>query len=126
MFSLKFVKNFHKEIIENTGGSLGIRDENILESSLKVPFQTFGNEELFSTPIEKASKLLELIIKNHPFVDGNKRTGYVLFRLFLEINGFKITATEEEKYKFIMDIAYRNIKYQEILKWTEKHTKSSI
>nr|WP_297452980.1 type II toxin-antitoxin system death-on-curing family toxin [Persephonella sp.] len=122
MFSPKLIEEIHKEIIRSTGGSFGIRDENLLESSLKVPFQTFGKEDLYKTPIEKAAKLLETIIKNYPFVDGNKRVAYVLFRLFLEENGYVLTATEEEKYNLIMSIASHKISYKQIIEWTRKHS----
>ena len=124
MFSVDLVKKIHAEIIKTTGGSFGIRDENLLKSSLMTPFQTFGEKELYKTPEEKASKLLELIIKNHPFIDGNKRTAYVLFRLFLEINGLKLIASEDEKYELIMKIASRKLGYKDILNWTKEHTKS--
>ena len=124
MFSVDLVKKIHVEIIKTTGGSLRIRNENLLKSSLMTPFQTFSGEELYKTPEEKASKLLELIIKNHPFIDGNKRTAYVLFRLFLEINGLKLIAPEEEKYSFIMKIASGELEYEDILRWVKEHIKS--
>ena len=126
MFSLSFVDKLHKEIIKSTGGSYGIRDENILKSSLEQPFQTFEGKDLYKTTLEKASKLLELIIKNHPFIDGNKRIGYVLYRLFLEENGYIINATEEEKYQFIINIASGKMSYEEILNWTIEHTRKWI
>ncbi len=126
MFSLSFVDKLHKEIIKSTGGSYGISDENILKSSLEQPFQTFEGKDLYKTTLEKASKLLELIIKNHPFIDGNKRIGYVLYRLFLEENGYIINATEEEKYQFIINIASGKMSYEEILNWTIEHTRKWI
>ena len=123
MFSVDLVKKIYNEIIKTTGGSFGIRDENLLKSSLMTPFQTFEGKEIYKTPEEKASKMLELIIKNHPFIDGNKRTAYVLFRLFLEINGLKLIASQDEKYEFIMKIASGKIGYKDILNWTKEHTK---
>ncbi len=121
MFSIDLVKKIHDRIISETGGSYGIRDTNLLKSALEIPFQTFDGKELYPSTIEKALKLLELVIKNHPFVDGNKRTGYVLFTLYLELNNFYIKATEEEKYEFIMNIAKGRYNFQEMLKWAEIH-----
>ncbi len=122
MFSSKLVTKIHKEIIKNTGGSYGIRNKEALEGSLKIPFQTFDNKELYPSIEEKAAKLLESIIKNHPFVDGNKRTGYVLLKIFLEEHNREIKASEKEKYEFIMDIAKGKISYQNIVKWIKEHT----
>ncbi len=121
MFSIDLVKKIHDRIISETGGSYGVRDTNLLKSALEIPFQTFDGKELYPSTIEKALKLLELVIKNHPFVDGNKRTGYVLFTLYLELNNFYIKATEEEKYEFIMNIAKGRYNFQEMLKWAEIH-----
>ncbi len=122
MFEIEIVKQIHNEIIKETGGFYGLRDENLLTNSLKTPFQSFQGKDLYPTTEEKAAKLLELIIKNHPFVDGNKRTAYVLFRLFLEENNLIIKASEEEKYKFIMSIASGKLKFEEILNWVKIHT----
>lgn len=122
MFEIEIVKQIHNEIIKETGGFYGLRDENLLTSSLKTPFQSFQGKDLYPTTEEKAAKLLELIIENHPFLDGNKRTAYVLFRLFLEENNLIIKASEEEKYKFIMSIASGKLKFEEILNWIKIHT----
>ncbi len=94
MISIREVQDIHTTLIEHFGGSHGIRDINGLESALARPFQTFENKELYTSIIEKAASLLESMIINHPFVDGNKRTGYVLTRLFLVSNGFDFKATQ--------------------------------
>ena len=76
--------------------------------------------------LEKAASLLESLLNNHPFVDGNKRTGYALTRLFLLDNNYDIDATQQDKYDFIIDIASGKIKYEEILTWLESHCKKQI
>ncbi len=83
MISLKETEEIHKLVIEMFGGSHGIKDRNALESALARPFQTFGNQDLHSNTIQKAASLIESILINHPFIDGNKRTGYILMRMFL-------------------------------------------
>ena len=70
-----------------------------------------------------AASLIESILNNHPFIDGNKRTGYVIFRLFLINNGIDIKATQQEKYEFVMSIASGKKRFDEIVNWLEKHTK---
>jgi len=120
MFEIEIVKQIHNEIIKETGGFYGLRDENLLISSLKTPFQSFQGKDLYLTTEEKAAKLLELIIK------GNKRTAYVLFRLFLEEINLIIKAFEEEKYKFIMSIASGKLKFEEILNWIKINTEKNL
>jgi death-on-curing protein len=101
----------------------GIRNISALESALARPFQTFDNKELYPTVIEKASALVESILNNHPFIDGNKRTGYVMMRLFLMDHSVDIDATQEEKYNLIIDIASGVKRFEQIVEWLEKHTK---
>ena len=96
MIEVEEVIAIHDILIKEYGGSLGIRDEFVLESDIYRPFQIFNNEELYPTPQEKAAAILESIVKNHPFIGGNKRTGYVLMRLFLMENKMDISATEEK------------------------------
>ncbi len=123
MISIKETEEIHKVLIDKFGGSYGIRDLAGLESALARPFQTFENKELYPTPIHKAASLIESILINHPFVDGNKRTGYVLLRILLISNGLDITSTEEEKYNFVINIASGKIKYEEILQWLSINVK---
>jgi death-on-curing protein len=123
LFSKSVVLKLHKKIIRKTGGTFGIRDENLLMSSLNQPFQTFAGVELYPSVEEKAGKLLETIIKNHPFVDGNKRTAYVLFKLYLYRNNLKIIASEDEKYNFVMAIAEGKYNFEKIVEWIRKNTK---
>ena len=121
MISVKEVEKIHKILIEAFGGSHGIRDMISLDSALARPFQTFGNDDLYPTSIHKAAALIESLLINHPFVDGNKRTGYVLMRIFLINNGLDINATQEDKYVFVINIASGKAKFKEILDWLTKH-----
>jgi death-on-curing protein len=83
MISEKEAIEIHSILIDRFGGSIGIRDKELLNSALNRPYQTFDSKELYPEVIDKAAAILESIDKNHPFSDGNKRTGYVLARLII-------------------------------------------
>ena len=121
MIHLEDVINIHEFLINKFGGSLGIRDESLLKSALARPFQTFDKVDLHKSHVEKAAALIESIITNHPFIDGNKRTGYVLMRLYLMENGLNITAKLTEKYDFVISIASGEISHESIVEWIHNH-----
>ena len=121
MIPLKDVEEIHKLLIETFGGSHGIRDLSSLQSALSRPFDTFQGNELYPTVIIKAAALIESIISNHPFIDGNKRTGYVVTRLFLINNGFDIEGTQDEKYEFVIQIASGQMDFDQIAEWLGRH-----
>ena len=117
MIDIQDVIRIHEILIENFGGSKGIRDRGLLASAISRPFQTFDKVDLYSNPVEKAAALIESVLINHPFVDGNKRIGYVLMRLLLMEFGVDIIATEEEKYDFVIKIAEGKYHQTEIIEW---------
>ena len=121
MIPVKEVEQIHKLLINTFGGSHGIRDSSALESALTRPFQTFEQKELYPTLVGKAASLIESILVNHPFIDGNKRTGYVITRLFLINNGADIDATQDEKYEFVIRIASGKMDFDQIAEWLSKH-----
>ena len=77
----------HEQLIAETGGSSGLRDEGMLDSALNAPFQTFGGEGVYPSLQQKAARLCFGLVKNHPFVDGNKRIGAHVMLVFLALNG---------------------------------------
>ncbi|MCX6238064.1 MAG: Fic family protein [Bacteroidia bacterium] len=83
MIEVQDVIRVHEILIDKFGGCQGIRDLTLLESALSRPYQTFDQKDLYSSPLEKAAALIESILINHPFIDGNKRIGYTLMRLLL-------------------------------------------
>ena len=117
MIRLEFVINIHEILIEKFGGIHGIRDKKALESAISRPFMTFDQQDLYPSPIEKAAALLESVISNHPFIDGNKRIGYVLMRYFLLENNLDVKATQTEKYEFVIRIAQGQLSYEQIHSW---------
>lgn len=84
---------------------------------MSLPFQTFGCEDLYLTVFEKAAALGESLIVNHPFIDGNKRTGFIAMAALLEDEGYSLTATQEEAYNFTIKIATGEIKFEQIVEW---------
>lgn len=86
-------------------GLKGIRDHGILESAINRPYHTFDGTALYLSEIEKAAAIFESIVKNHPFIDGNKRTAYILMRVMLLHGGKDISASEDEKYEFVIQSA---------------------
>ena len=102
--SLKEALQLHRRIIEQSGGSTGIRDFGLLESALAQPLMTFDGDDLYPTIIEKAAALCFSVVKNHPFVDDNKRIGHALMETFFVLNGREITAPVSEQEKVILKI----------------------
>ncbi|WP_336518560.1 type II toxin-antitoxin system death-on-curing family toxin [Pollutibacter soli] len=120
MISVQDVEQIHQVLISKFGGSQGIRDRQALESALSRPFQTFDGIDLYPDVITKGASLLESILINHPFVDGNKRTAYVVLRVFLLINGKDIHDSEDNKYELIINVASGVAKFDEIVKWLRR------
>ena len=104
------------------GGADSLRDLGALESAIARPYQTFEGEFLYKTTFEKVAAIGESIIINHPFVDGNKRTGYVLMETLLRVDGFKIIADDDDLYQFIISISTGFIKFEEIVNWLKINT----
>lgn len=122
MILVEEVEKLHAFLINRFGGSHGIRDRETLLSALSRPYQTFDGSDLYETIHQKAASLIESILINHPFIDGNKRTGYTLMRLLLLQSGFDITASQENKYEFVINIASGAFKYENILNWLKENT----
>jgi death on curing protein len=113
----------HEQVVSLHGGANGVRDMSGLESAIARPCQSFGGEDLYPTCFEKGAAIGESIIMNHPFVDGNKRTGYVLMETLLRLEGFKIVATDDELYQFVIDISTGAKRFEEIVEWLKANSK---
>lgn len=123
MMGITVVEKIHDILIERFGGAKGIRDKGSLDSALSRPYQTFDGQELYPHPVDKAAAIFESIISNHPFIDGNKRTAYVLMRLILLENSNDLDAVQEEKFEFVIKAASGELSFDEIKTWIEAHLK---
>lgn len=120
-FSKEKVLLLHQIMAEATGGSAGVRDDALLESAIESAYATFDGQELYPSKEEKAAKLGFSLISNHAFVDGNKRIGMYIMLSFLDINGVKIEATNEDVVALGLSVADGSAKYNEILNWINEH-----
>ncbi len=111
----------HDRLISESGGANGVRDESLLESALAVPYQEFGGMSNYPTIEEKAARMGFGIIKNHPFLDGNKRTGAHIMLLLLYINGVDLVYEQEELIEVILDLASGKTGYNDLLSWVKEH-----
>ncbi len=121
MISFEEAIQIHGLLIEKFGGSAGLRDPEVFKSALTRPYQTFEDQDLFSTPEAKATAVLESIINNHPFLDGNKRLGFVLMKLILLEAGLALRATHDEIYGFIIKVATGEHNINSITNWIKFH-----
>lgn len=121
--SLNEVLELHQRVIELSGGSLGLRDAGALESALAQPHMTFGGDDLYPTLVDKAAALGFSLIKNHPFLDGNKRIGHAAMETFLVLNGYEIEASMDEQEEVILRLAAGEIDRDGFLHWLSSRVK---
>lgn len=120
--TLNELLELYRRIIEQSGGmESGISNQGALESALAQPRMTFGGEDLYPTIAEKASALGFSLVKNHPFVDGNKRIGHAAMEVFLILNGFEIEATVDEQEEVILQLASSELSRDEFTAWLREH-----
>ena len=120
-FSKEKVLLLHKLIAEETGGSIGVRDEALLESALGSAFSVFGDKEFYPSKEEKGARLGYTLISNHAFVDGNKRIGMYVMLTFLEVNGIHLNCSNEEVAATGLAVAGGNMDYAQLLDWVLNH-----
>ncbi len=119
--SYQLVLRIHTRQIYIFGGSVGVRDEGLLLSALAQPSATFGGEYLHGTIYEQAAAYLYHISKNHPFIDGNKRTAFAVMDTFLLINGYILNLTNDEAYRLVIEVAQGIMEKSEIVTYIEQH-----
>jgi death on curing protein len=106
---LKTVLKLHDLQIQDFGGSTGVRDMGLLESALAQPSVTFGGELLHPTIASQAAAYLYHLAKNHPFIDGNKRTAFAVAEAFLNVNGYVLKLSNDEVYNLVIQVAQSDI-----------------
>lgn len=111
----------HDQLITETGGSYGLRDEGMLDSALNAPFQTFGGEDVYPSLQQKATRLCFGLVKNHPFIDGNKRIGAHAMLVFLALNGIELQYSQTELSNIILQLAAGEIDTEDLLYWILSH-----
>ncbi len=121
-FSKEKVLLLHKLIAEETGGGIGVRDEALLDSALESAFASFGGKEFYPSKEEKGARLGYTLISNHAFVDGNKRIGMYVMLTFLEVNGLRVSASNEDVATVGLAVAAGEMGYDELLEWVRAHT----
>jgi len=119
--TLSEVLELHHRVIARSGGALGVLNLGALESALAQLRITFGGQELYSGVIEKASALGFSLIQNHPFVDGNKRTGHASMEIFLVLNDYEIHASVDEQERIVLEVASGKMDRPTFLAWLRLH-----
>jgi len=119
--TLREILALYHRVIDQSGGSRGIRDLGAVESALAQPQMTFGGADLYPTIAEKAAVLGFSLIMNHPFIDGNKRAGHAAMEVFMMLNGYEIEASVEEQERVILQVASGEIGREAFTHWLRAH-----
>jgi death-on-curing protein len=119
--TLDEVLELHRLALQQAGGAAGLRDLNALESAVAQPYMAFGGQDLYPTVVEKAAALAFSLIKNHPFIDGNKRVGHVAMETFLVLNGYELNATVEDQERTILGLAAGTVGREAFTEWVRAH-----
>jgi death-on-curing protein len=111
----------HSALVAESGGSDGLRDEGLLDSAVSMPFQTFSGQDLYPTVLEKAAHLGFGLIRNHPFIDGNKRIGTHAMLVFLDINNISLFYEDDDLIATILSVASGTLDANGLLNWLQNH-----
>lgn len=115
------VIQMHDDLVAATGGTGGVRDQGLLNSALSAPFQTFGGIPLYLSLQEQAARLCYGIAKNHPFIDGNKRTAIHTMLVFLVLNEVRLSYDDDELFEAIVGLADGGVSVDDFLRWILVH-----
>lgn len=112
----------HDQMIKRFGGSSGIRDITLLESAVARPQASFDQNDLYTEIFEKAAALMESLLKNHPFIDGNKRTALTSTGIFLQLNGYRLKNYHEDEIAFALEVANKMLGIEKVTLWLKEHS----
>jgi len=112
----------HSRLIDETGGVHGVRDLGLLQSAVSRPKATFGSEDLYPDIFHKAAALMESLIKNHPFIDGNKRTAITSAGIFLQRNGYILETAQRELEQFTLSVVTGKASFEDAVEWFKKYS----
>ncbi len=116
----------HARLIEETGGSHGVRELSLLLSAIGRPQASFADRDLYADIFTKAAALMDSLVRNHPFIDGNKRTGIAAAGLFLLQNGYRLIATNNELEEMTLAVARSEKAVEQIARWFQDHIQSKV
>lgn len=119
--SLGEIIDLHQRLIEQSGGSNLLRDHGLLDSAVAQPLQTFGGQDLYPTLDRKAATLCYSLVRNHPFVDGNKRIGHAAMETLLVLNGYELRASVEDAEATIRSVATGTMSREQLAEWIRRH-----
>lgn len=112
----------HDQMVKRFGGSFGVRDLGLIESAVARPQSGFGGQYLYTNIFDMAAALLQSILKNHAFVDGNKRTALTSAGIFLKLNEVNLINSHKEEVNFAVRVDNQNLSLEEISKWLKDHS----
>lgn len=113
----------HQDQIERYGGKHGLRDLALLESAIFRPQSSFSEKDLYKTFFDKAASLMHSLILNHPFIDGNKRTGIVSGAVFLELNDFRLEVSQKKLINIALKIESKEVNFENLAEWLKLNSK---
>ncbi len=119
------VLELHRLVLAQSGGGSGVREPNALDSAVAQPRMTFGGDDLYASLVEKAAALGFSLVKNHPFVDGNKRIGHAAMETLLVLNGHEIVADVESQERVVLDLAAGQLARESFVSWLRAHLTES-
>lgn len=121
LLSLAEILDLHRRVIELSGGSLGVRDLGALKAAVAQPRMTFDADDLYPSLIDKAAALCFSLVKNHPFVDGNKRVAHAAMETFLVLNGYELSASVGEQEELMLGLAAGQVTRGDLVTWISTH-----
>ena len=111
----------HHKLITKTGGLDGLRDESLLDSALNAPFQSFDGVDTYPSVQQKGARLGFGLIRNHAFIDGNKRIGAHAMLVFLSLNGIDLDYTQDELSDMVLKVSSGDLIFEDMVKWIMRH-----
>ena len=112
----------HDQAIKRFGGSLGLRDLGLIQSAVARPQASYDGNDLYQDLFDKAAALLQSLLKNHAFIDGNKRTALTSAAIFLNLNGFKLQNNHQDEVDFAVKVDNQNLTLEQIAQWLKEHS----
>lgn len=116
----------HSRVIAETGGAHGVRDLGLLESAIARPQATFDGQAMYPSLFEKAAALLDSLVNNHPFTDGNKRTGIVCIGMFLRMNDWELSTSQSNLENFTIQVATSHLNIEQISQWLKSNSRTLL